>query len=225
IEPFSIKCSICFTKKEDFHNLGCKDNFCKSCISLLLENYILSSYVFPDEILCPICSASIPDKLVLKLSSEDIYNKMLELREKLKVQKLIAQNKAMHCPLPNCEGFGHLIPDEKITACNKCKCSICTACKKAVHPGITCEEAAANSEDSQIEDLLLSQNWKKCPTCGVPVEKIDGCQFVTCTSPLCKGSNALCYLCGRFLIEAQHFNHYKTKGPFGDTCNTFEGIE
>ncbi|MEH8544558.1 hypothetical protein RAG72_26330, partial [Klebsiella pneumoniae] len=62
--------------------------------------------------------------------------------------------------------------------------------KKAVHPGITCEEAAANSEDSQIEDLLLSQNWKKCPTCGVPVEKIDGCQFVTCTSPLCKGSNA-----------------------------------
>lgn len=31
-------------------------------------------------------------------------------------------------------------------------------------------------------------------------------------------------MCGRFVIEAQHFSHYKTKGPFGDTCNTLDGI-
>ncbi|OMJ69920.1 hypothetical protein SteCoe_32215 [Stentor coeruleus] len=224
-DPFSIKCQICLSKNEDYHNLGCKDNFCTPCIYLLLENYITASYVFPEELLCPLCLSIIPDQLISKLSSESLYNKMLQLREKYKIQKLVADKKALYCPITICEGFGYLLPDEKITACTKCKCSICTNCYKIVHPCITCLEAANALEDSLIENLILSQNWKKCSNCGAFVEKIDGCQFVRCCSSLCKGVNALCYLCGKTLIEAQHYSHYKLKGPFGNTCNTLDGID
>lgn len=224
-EPFSIKCQICLSKNEYYHNLGCQDYFCTSCIYLLLENYISTSYVFPEELLCPSCLSTIPDQLISKLSSESLYTKMLELREKLRIQKLVSDKKAFYCPKPKCEGFGHLLLDEKITACTKCKCSICTSCNKPLHPLATCEEAISVLEDSQIEDLVLSQNWKKCPNCGAFVEKSDGCQFVKCYSSICKGVNALCYLCGRSLIEAQHYSHYKLKGPFGNTCNTLDGID
>lgn len=224
-EPFSIKCQLCLSKNEDYHNLGCKDNFCISCIYLLLENYITTSYVFPEEILCPLCLSTIPDELIRKLSSESLYDKMLEIREKLRIQKLVSYNKAFYCPVPICEGYGHLLLDEKITACIKCKFSVCTSCKRAVHPCITCEEAACASEDSEFEEFLRSANWKKCPNCGAFVEKVDGCHFVLCHSALCKGAYALCYLCGRSLTEKQHHSHFSLNGPFGNTCNTLDGID
>lgn len=224
-DPHTVKCHICITKKEDFHHLGCSDHFCTTCIGLLLDNYISTSYVFPDEILCPMCLKTIPDEIIKKFTIPKVFKKMLALRESLKIQKLVAEGKVFYCPHKGCEGFGHIILNEKITACTKCRTSLCTACKEEVHPGITCEAAKELTRDDVLEEFLLSQNWKKCPTCGSAVEKIDGCQFITCHSPVCKGKNALCYLCGRFVIEAQHFSHYKTKGPFGDTCNTLDGIK
>ena len=223
-EPHSIKCHICITKHQEYHHLGCEHNYCISCINLLLVNYIETSYVYPDEILCPICIKTIPDEIIKKFIDDKLYAKMISLRESLKIQKLVSQNKAIYCVIPDCDGFGHIIPNEKITACFKCKCTMCTSCKGAIHPGITCEEAMVGSPDETLNELIMSENWKKCPTCGVPVEKIDGCQFITCRSPLCKSRNAMCYLCGRFVVEDQHFSHYKTEGPFGNTCNTLEGI-
>ncbi|OMJ68483.1 hypothetical protein SteCoe_34049 [Stentor coeruleus] len=222
-EPFSIICQICLSKSEDYNHIGCKDNFCTSCIFLLLENYITSSYVFPEELLCPSCLSIIPDELIKKISSESLYNKMLEQREKLEIQKLVTEKKAFYCPINICEGFGYLLPNEKITACKKCKFSFCIDCNKSVHPLVACE--VSTLEDSKIEDLIQSQNWKKCPNCGVFIEKIHGCQFVKCNSSLCKGVNALCYLCGKSLNDSQHFSHYKTKGPCGNTCNTLDGID
>ena len=224
IDPYYHKCQICITKTEDYHHLGCEDKLCNCCITLLLHNYIETSYVFPDEILCPFCTKSIPDAIIKKFASEEVYEKMLKLRESLKIQKLVANNKAFYCPKQACEGYAHLIVNEKISACVQCKTTTCNSCKNEVHPGISCEEAKELTRDTEIEEFLLSMNWRRCPTCGSGVEKINGCQFITCHSPMCKGRNAMCYLCGRFVTEAQHYSHFKTKGPYGDTCNTFDGI-
>ena len=158
LDPYSVKCPICITKQLDYHHLGCQDNFCITCIALLLKNYIDTSYVFPDEILCPMCSNTISDDIVKKFTDQETFKKMLDLRENLRVQRLVSQNKAIYCVVPGCEGFGHIIPDEKITACTKCRCSICTACKCAVHPGISCEEAVLLNPDTALDELLMSQN-------------------------------------------------------------------
>jgi IBR domain, a half RING-finger domain len=224
LEPYQISCPICFKNSPDFKSFECADAYCTDCILLLLNNYIDTSYVFPDEILCPVCSKSISDDFIKDFVSAETYNKMLSLRESLKIQKLVAENKAIYCPMPGCGGFGHVLEFEDITACSKCRGSLCNKCKSPVHPGLSCEESKLLKPDVDIDDYIFSQSWKKCPTCGIAVEKVDGCQFVVCYSPLCKGKNALCYLCGRFVIEDQHFSHYERLGPFGDSCNTLDGI-
>ena len=223
-DPYYIKCNICICKQPEYDSLGCDHKFCVSCIKLYINTTIEACKVMPEDLACPECSAMIPDSITKKFITFEAYEKMLVLRLKIKYQLLAAQGKAVACPVPDCPGFAHILEGEKITACNKCRCTLCCLCKLSVHPGITCEENMKESRDSALESLILSQNWKKCPTCGVPVEKVDGCQFLYCSSPICRGKNNLCYLCGRFVVEDQHFAHYKTKGPYGDTCNTLDGI-
>lgn len=223
-DPFHISCKICCYKLTDYHLLPCSHGFCVSCIGNFLESKVETLKILPEDLTCPECPILLPEPIVQKFTSCENYEKILSNRYKIKCQTLTAQGKAVACPVPDCIGYAHLIPGEKITACNKCTCSLCALCKNAVHPGVTCEENKINDLDSELEKLILSQNWKKCPTCGIPVEKIDGCQFLYCDSQVCRGRNNLCFLCGRFVIEAQHFSHYLTKGPYGDSCNTLEGL-
>ena len=223
-DPYYITCSICLSKQHDYYSLCETHQSCSSCITLLLQNYIDSFLVFPSDLICPHCSIELSAAVVNKFTSYEYSEKLINTRFKINGQRLAAEGKAIPCPVPDCPGFGHVLPGEKITACSKCKCTLCCDCKKGAHPGISCEEAALVDKDETLEDLIFSQNWKKCPTCGVPVEKLDGCNFVTCSSSLCRGRNSLCYLCGRFVVEDQHFDHFRTDGPFGITCNTLDGI-
>lgn len=222
-EPFHISCKICFALTPDYYKLDCEHSYCTNCITLYFYSLLDACKIFEEDLQCPECSKCVNEKHFIRHLRHEDSIRIKELREKFKMQKLISEKKAIACPVPDCPGYAHLIPDEKITACNKCKCSLCTACGLDVHPNITCEENL-NARDDALDRLLLSQNWKKCPTCGVPVEKMSGCQFLYCTSPICKGNKHLCFLCGKFLTEALHHAHYKTKGPYGDSCNTLDGI-
>ena len=224
LDPHSIHCKICLAKTSDYQDLDCKHRFCLDCYKMFCESLVGSCKIMPDELKCPECEKLISESTFMRYFTVEEIQRIHNLRFKLKGQALVAQKKAVSCPVPDCPGYAHLLKDEKITACCKCKCSLCAFCGLSVHPGITCEENAKDSQDDEFQKLMLSQNWKKCPTCGVPVEKLDGCQFLYCSSMICKGRNCLCNICGRFVIEEQHFSHYKTKGPFGDTCNTLDGI-
>lgn len=223
-DPTFIQCKICLAITSDYHDLDCKHRYCVPCFTMFCESLLDSCKILPDELQCPDCEKVFPDAQFFRFLSFEKITKIDELRFKIKGQKLVAENKAVNCPIPDCPGYAYILKDEKITACCKCRCTLCCSCGLSIHPGISCEENKAVNQDETLEKLLLSQNWKRCPTCGVPVEKMDGCQFLYCDSLICKGKNNLCYVCGRFVIEAQHFSHYKTKGPFGDTCNTLDGI-
>ena len=222
-DAFHIPCKICLNISTDYFKLDCEHAYCTSCITLYFYSLFDGCKIFPEDLQCPECLEPVQEKHFIRhLKYEDAL-RIKELREKFTMQKLITQKKAIACPVPDCPGYAHLIEDEKITACNKCNFSLCTACGMSVHPNLTCEENLEN-KDETLDRLLLSLNCKKCPTCGVPVEKISGCQFLYCTSPICKGSKHLCFLCGKFLTEALHHAHFKTKGPYGDSCNTLDGI-
>lgn len=225
IETPVIKCKICMTKQWDFQILTCSDVFCYSCINLVLINYIDTGKVYPTEIACPECKVPINDTIIDKHITTQQRQKILDLRISIKTQKLVAESKAIHCPIPDCKGCGYIFPGDTITACSECKAGVCIPCKKGVHPGISCEEYALQNPNVFHDDLLLSRNWKRCPNCGCACEREDGCNFITCTSPVCRGERALCNLCGKSLVEAQHFSHFASEGPFGTTCNTLDGTE
>ena len=224
LNNFWIRCKICTEKKKKIKRFDCSHIYCKPCVKLLLQSFIESSKVSPNEISCPECEKPISEKKIKSVLDRKTYEKILKIRENLKIQQLVMDQKAVYCPIPDCKGYGHIISAEPITVCVLCRISLCRLCKQVAHPGATCEEFALESLDPDIENYFHSQKLRKCPSCGVPVEKISGCQFVTCNSSLCKGKTALCYVCGMKITESQHYSHFKVNGPYGQTCNTVDGV-
>ena len=67
---------------------------------------------------------------------------------------------------------------------------------------------------------------EKCPYCASIVEKIDSCHFFKCHSNVCRENpkRCMCYLCEKGLQEKHHYSHYKNTWPYGQSCNSIEGI-
>jgi len=86
------------------------------------------------------------------------------------------------CKAEGC-GFGQLHEDKHnpIVTCIKCKAKSCFAHDVPWHYGKSCEEFTKEVGDSDLSFKEWSdQNAKKCPKCGVPCEKDDGCDHVKC---------------------------------------------
>ena len=77
------------------------------------------------------------------------------------------------CPTAGCN---YLVsfenPDQQQQAefnCPKCKNSYCLKCRVDYHKDQTCEEYKRTStvleEDKQLDELVKTMNWKKCPFC------------------------------------------------------------
>ena len=107
-------------------------------------------------------------------------------------------------------------------SCPNCKFEFCPHCTQRSHPQRSCAEFKdwlANDEEQEklFDEFMKGEKYQKCPHCKSNCSKIDGCQYITCQSRVCKGSKAFCYLCGTSLTEAEHFSHFFQK-PFGDEC-------
>lgn len=57
-----------------------------------------------------------------------------------------------------------------------------------------------------MKHILENEGLMKCPKCGTVIEKIDGCQFISCMSSECQGRTYLCWDCGKQLNK-DHENH------------------
>jgi len=84
-----------------------------------------------------------------------------------------------------------------------CTTTFCVSCKCVWHDGFTCEQYQAipegerSLEDRHFLEYVKMQGMKRCPSCGVPIEKISGCSFVRCSS--CK--EAMCWATGKKRTE------------------------
>jgi hypothetical protein len=66
--------------------------------------------------------------------------------------------------------------------------------------------------------MMKNEKWATCPHCNSNAEKIDGCNFMTCESPICNAGNSFCYLCNAKLEEDDHFTHFIDDDPFEKPC-------
>ena len=91
---------------------------------------------------------------------------------------------------------------QKDIACHHCLTMICSRCKKPPHEPLSCQldqiwdkidtlhkkSKPAAGNNNELEEMLMkrkTQNWinknsKKCPKCGVNIEKNQGCLHMTC---------------------------------------------
>ncbi|QRW02411.1 protein ligase [Ceratobasidium sp. AG-Ba] len=90
----------------------------------------------------------------------------------------------------------------------------CKSCSTTIEKGKThtCDGSA------ELTRLMETEGWKACPGCKTPIEKSEGCNHMTCTTPAC--NTHFCYVCGGLVIQSvvraeineaimQHFSNCK----------------
>ena len=60
-----------------------------------------------------------------------------------------------------------------------------------------------------FEEAMLQKGWKQCPSCGIYIERNEGCDHMTCRNCKCN----FCYICGKF-DKATPTN----RGDCGSSC-------
>ena len=118
------------------------------------------------------------------------------------------------CPYPNCDSYLELkdIKNKYITCLNKHK--YCFVCLKKPHGNSPCEK----SIDTDLKEYAQNYFVKKCPSCGIIIEKQSGCNHITCS----KCGYQWCWLCNKKYSQ-NHFEEGKCKGfQFYQPKNEYE---
>ena len=194
---FEVECSACLTQIETPEELirleCCGHAYHTLCIEQQLKS---NSIVFPVECAAEGCSQG----LVL----QDFENVQKKCR--FRMQELVSQSvkdymgkssqEMKNCPTPDCQMVYITTSTDtgKPFFCSHCGVATCTKCHKQYHSGISCEMYKAGEDGDDLLKKWMqknSRNRKYCPKCHAPIEKIGGCNHVTCVQ--CKVN--ICWLC------------------------------
>ena len=200
-----IECIICnemFIVNEKNKNEKCGHAFCNSCwydfLSVKIKDNKLSSIKCLDYN----CKEKLSDEFIINLLNSDINLLNKYNRYKFELEIINDPNKKL-CPYPNCGSYLELkqIRQRDVTCKNNHK--FCFICLKNPHGKLPCDE----NIDKSILEYAKNNFVKKCPKCGIVIEKNNGCNHITCTQ--CKYQ--WYWLCND-KYETDHFTKGKCKG-------------
>ena len=207
-------CDICYEmlKQEKKLKAGkCEHLFCKSCLKAYLTEMIKSGKVL--KIACP------KEGCNHKYTEEEIKNVLknhpetIKKYERFKLQISLSKDPNIRwCIRPDCDNFIKGSPDKPKLTCS-CGEIICFNCSRKWHEGKTCEELM----DLEYESYRLKNNVIKCPKCQSRIEKISGCNHITCTR--CRYE--FCWICSR-KYSKRHYKPYNIFGCPGMMYRTFQ---
>lgn len=180
-------CVICQNATNDnFINLvDCSDIFCKDCLQGYVTIRIEEGQVLTMP--CPNheCKSQIEDRIIKVLVPEALYEKYL----KFKNNEELSKNPYLRwCPQPDCTGSDVGNINKQQLTCNVCKFEFCYYCSEAWHKGSKCK----HESDKEMDIWAKNYGIKICPNCRRKVEKLKGCDHMTCT----KCRYEWCWLCG-----------------------------
>ena len=182
-------CEICFDVLPVYKQLKagkCDDVFCKDCMKLHLIESIKIGRVL--EIPCPKegCKHKYTDDEIKHVLKN--YPDIIKKYEKFKLQISLSKNPNIRwCIRPDCDNYMIGTPDKPKLTCS-CGEIICFLCSRRWHEGKTCVELM----DLEYESYRTKMNIIDCPKCKSRIEKISGCNHMTCTR--CRYE--FCWVCG-----------------------------
>ncbi|KAG0053089.1 hypothetical protein BGZ83_001681 [Gryganskiella cystojenkinii] len=177
----------CGSGEEDQEHL-----FCFECLSRHVATQV-QARTWP--VICPAenCRASVEDPFLIEM----FLGGEAHLWHSTAMENAV-QNK-IYCPQKTCakliDGSGDLSAEQlREVNCPYCDYQFCASCSEKSHKGETCEFIKASKltkeSDSALENLAKQMKWKQCPSCKHMVEKISGCNHMTC-----RCSHQFCYVC------------------------------
>lgn len=212
-------CTLClqYIDSGSFITLdSCKCGFCRPCLEQYCTIIIRDHSLTSSQITCP--SADCPN-LNSYLTTEQVRGLVdagtFQLYEKIKLDfEVHLDPNRVWCPRPNCETVCTVAPEDLIERpnfdskldltsdrrvpvnCQSCNLTFCLHCRSAYHGTMPCQSP---SEDESLSLLLsrirtpnsLNEFIKKCPRCGIFIERDRGCAQMMCQK--CK--HVFCWFC------------------------------
>lgn len=246
-----LMCQVCLTLKlgVEFERLvACGHPFCRDCLKQHFRIQIESGC--SNLMRCPQegCGAQALPTQVKALVGEALG---VRYEESLLSAYLDSQADLTYCPRQLCQQPVVTDPDLPLAQCPTCNFVFCLYCRMVYHGVQPCRLkpgeqrkirdqylAASPAEMQEMEkrygrrtlrlvvDESLSQDWievnsKKCPHCGISIEKEDGCNKMTCW----RCGTYFCWLC--LLTLKSSTNPYQHFSDAKSPCfnKLFEGLE
>jgi len=208
-----ILCGICWdsVSPDQIRETKCSHNYCKECWSGYLTAKIQDGKVM--ELVCPepSCACQVAENEIHECVSEDILTKYKKFRTNTEVA---LDKKKRWCPTRDCNTILERKGNARKVVCPTCDRATCWNCNSRYHRG-TCAKKAKTSNEAAFMLYKIRKNVKACPRCRVPVEKISGCNHMTCYA--C--NYEWCWMCGGKYTH-DHFEPYNLFGcPGGQNSN------
>lgn len=191
----NVNCPICFETLTSKQFLGfdrCGHSFHADCVRPYIKESI-------DARKLPIrCPHDRCRNEILENDLVDILDKTyLEKFNEYSLAVYLDRNAGMHtwCPTPNCKFAFEADSNVPEFFCQLCKKHYCLRCRVEYHKGMTCKEYQISNDlgenDKLFQNLVQGAKFKQCPSCKFWVERISGCQHMTC-----RCGYEFCYICG-----------------------------
>ncbi|KAH6770367.1 hypothetical protein C2S52_015170 [Perilla frutescens var. hirtella] len=156
---------------------NCAPNICLKCLASHIQVKVDENTA---TIRCPSCSKTLNPVECQPLIPAEIFVKWCDCRCRSSVSLL----ESCYCPYRTCS---ELILNEcddttKKCACPQCKKLLCFKCKVPWHAGFWCSESSQgwDSDDQELGFMMEQKNWTRCPGCGQPTDRVDGCPILQC---------------------------------------------
>eukprot|EP00357_Protocruzia_adherens_P011450 CAMPEP_0114991008 /NCGR_PEP_ID=MMETSP0216-20121206/11120_1 /TAXON_ID=223996 /ORGANISM="Protocruzia adherens, Strain Boccale" /LENGTH=844 /DNA_ID=CAMNT_0002354261 /DNA_START=114 /DNA_END=2647 /DNA_ORIENTATION=- len=226
-------CQVCWCDLDEpaevYRLNNCGHSFHRDCLLFQFEDSLSASSPFPVN--CPTCAKGINLSDIKHFLNEDQMDTLAWKSYRLFIDGNL--NKYHWCRSPGCSSaYRNFVQDEEKSEsspsgslkeltdrfyCRACFSSYCTRCHEIYHEGVTCKEYKKFNSHEDFAATMMRQfknSWKdgyevkRCPNCKVEVERLEGCDKMTCW--YCKKS--FCFKCATFFADTcdEVYSHMNT---------------
>ncbi|KAK0463900.1 uncharacterized protein EV420DRAFT_1264275 [Desarmillaria tabescens] len=217
VAPGSHTCPICYDDVSTPFQLVCEHVYCTGCIRHFLTSAAETGN-FP--LVCmgneSTCGTPISIPVIQKFLPPTAFNHLLETVFTTHVDR--HPQEFRYCKTPDCAQIYRRSEAVSVLRCPSCFSEICSSCGEDSHKRLSCEDARIHNNPAEQERmseawLLQQRGIKKCPTCSRLLEKIEGCNHMTCPC----GAH-ICWRCMGVFNAGEIYDHMNTAhgGIYGD---------
>ena len=186
----------------------CGHPYCQPCLKSQVESAVQDKQ-FP--LVCAVenCNSSFVQQDLRKQTEKAIVK--LKPLAAAAVSCCVTKNQKVfrYCITADCEIVYRVSEDGRQFQCPECGARMCTTCHIQFHDGLTCAMYQGAKTGEGSVELWVKEKpdaRKKCPKCHVGIEKIAGCNHMTCS---CKAH--ICWVClAVFSSGSECYGHLRT---------------